>query len=103
MVNSRLMQILTLDEIRRITITEKTGEQVRIVVDVHGMKCYQARRLINNIINAARSVFHLLVIHGYHRGTAIKDMLARDFSNIHIVERYVDFYNEGLTHMIVTE
>ena len=32
-------------------------------------------------------------------GTAIKEMLAYDFSNKHVVKKYTDRYNYGVTYM----
>ncbi len=101
MVNSRLKMIFTQEEINRLKITEIDENQIRIIADVHGMKCSQARRFINNIINTVRVAFQLIVIHGYNHGTAIKDMLAENFSNSHIVKQHADFYNQGVTHMYI--
>ena len=101
MVNNRLKMIFTQEEIDRLSITEIDENQVRIIADVHGMKCSQARRFINNIINAVRVAFQLIIIHGYNHGTAIKDMLSEDFSNSHIMEQHVDLYNQGVTHMLI--
>ena len=97
MVSTKLQMIFTKDEISRLSIKEKP----QIIVDVHGMKCSQARRFINNIINTIRESFKLIIIHGYNHGTAIKDMLADNFCNSHIAEQYIDPYNQGVTHMLI--
>lgn len=101
MVNNRLRIVFTDEEISRLTISEVDERRIRIVADVHGMKCNQARRFINNIINTVRVAFQLIVIHGYNHGTAIKDMLAQNFSNTHITEKHADPYNQGVTHMLI--
>lgn len=101
MVKNRLKLIFTQEEINRLKITEIDEKQVCIIADVHGMKCSQARRLINNIINVVRITFQLIIIHGYNHGTAIKDMLAENFSNSHIKEQHADLYNQGVTHMYI--
>ena len=72
MVDDRLKMILTQEEINRLKITESNSEHIKIIADVHGMKCYEARRFINNIINIVRIAFQLVIIHGYNHGTAIK-------------------------------
>lgn len=72
-----------------------------ITVDVHGLSCKEAYRLINNIINYANSSFGLVVIHGFNHGTAIKDMLANSFNNPNIEIKYVDPYNPGITYIHV--
>lgn len=101
MVNNRLKMVFTQEEIDRLTISEIDESEIRIVADVHGMKCYQARCFINNIINTVRIAFQLIIIHGYNHGTAIKDMLAENFSNTHVTEQHLDPYNLGVTHMLI--
>ena len=101
MIQTRLTMILTEKELSRIHISESNGETIRITADVHGMKCYEARRFINNIINIVRTAFQLVIIHGYNHGTAIKEMLAQNFSNDHIYEQFPDPRNQGVTHMLI--
>lgn len=101
MINSRLGMVFTNEEIGRLTINEIDENNIRIVADVHGMKCSQARRFINNIINIVRTPFQLIIIHGYKHGTAIKDMFSRNFCNTHVSEKHLDSYNQGVTHMLI--
>lgn len=101
MVITKLRLILSSDELERLMITVTEDNIINIVADVHGMKCSEARRFINNIINTARCTVKLEVIHGYNHGTAIKDMLAQDFRNPHIELKYPDVYNRGMTHMLI--
>lgn len=101
MVLEKIKLIFSNEEISRIRIDEQSEQQLSITVDVHGLKCSEARRLINNLINLLRMSFQLIIIHGYNHGTAIKDMLATNFSNSHIKERYPDCYNQGVTHILV--
>ena len=100
MVCTRLRLILSSDELDRLTISEVAGNTT-IVVDVHGMKCSQAKRFINNIISTVRCNVRLVIIHGYNHGTAIKDMLSSNFHNSHIEELFPDAYNLGMTHMLI--
>ena len=101
MISTRLKMILTPEEISRLKINESNSDHIKIIADVHGMKCYQARRFINNIINVVRVSFQLTIIHGYNHGTAIKEMLAQNFSNNHIYEQYPDPRNQGVTHILI--
>ncbi len=100
-IYARLRMIFSEDEIDRISINEESEMGINVTVDVHGMKCNNAKRFINNIINMIRVAFKLIVIHGYNNGTAIKDMLAESFSNIHIVNQFQDPYNLGVTYIIL--
>ena len=79
MIISRLRMVLTNDELDRITVKEKESGKIRITADVHGMKCYEARRFINNIINIVRIAFQLVIIHGYntHADRRIKEGINR--------------------------
>lgn len=101
MVRTRLKMVLTQSEMNRIKISESRSGKIRITADVHGMKCYEARRFINNIINIVRTAFQLVIIHGYNHGTAIKEMLAQNFTNDHICEQFPDPRNHGVTHMLI--
>lgn len=98
---ARLGMIFSQADIDRITVKDTASKNLQVTVDVHGMKCCEAKKFINNIINAVRTAFKLVIIHGYNHGTAIKDMLAENFSNSHIVNQYQDLYNKGVTHMVI--
>ena len=99
---TRLSFILTSNDLKRIRIEEKKNN-TKVLADVHGMKVQEAKRFINNIINVIRTKIELVIIHGYHHGDAIKDMLATRFSNYHIKDQYQDVRNMGVTHMIIEE
>ena len=102
MIKERLSMIFTWDELDRVQIREAENDSAAMIIaDVHGMKCYEAKRFINNIINAIRTTFQLIIIHGYNHGTAIKDMLADSFKNRHVYSQFQDQYNRGRTRMYV--
>lgn len=98
---ARLGMIFSQTDIDGITVKNTDSKSLQVTVDVHGMKCCEAKKFINNIINAVRTAFKLVIIHGYNHGTAIRDMLAENFSNIHIADQYQDPYNKGVTHMVL--
>ena len=100
-MSNRLATILTIDELNRLRIKYSQDSEICIIADVHGMKCCQAKRFINNIINTVRTAFQLIIILGYSHGTAIKDMLSLNFTNMHIAEKHADPYNQGVTHMLI--
>ena len=86
------------EDFRRLTYVQSSGEDV-VSVDVHGMKCWQAKQFINNIINLSNRPFHLTVIHGYNHGTAIKDMVRNHLDNKRIMDRAADQFNLGITYL----
>ena len=100
MVLDKIRLVFSNEEIERLQI-EQSEHQLSIKVDVHGLKCREARRFINNLINLLRMTFQLIIIHGYNHGTAIKDMLKNNFSNSHVMGIYPDCYNQGVTHLLV--
>ena len=101
MIISKLRMILTKDELRRIAVQSEQNGTISITADVHGMKCFEAKRFINNIINIVHITFQLVIIHGYNHGTAIKEMLTHHFINNHICRQFIDPNNQGVTHMII--
>lgn len=98
---SQLAIIFSDNELDRISITDERNH-ISITIDVHRLKCHQAKRLINNIISLVRTAFELIIIHGFNHGTAIRDMLSNNFNNNHIEKKYIDQYNQGVTHMLIT-
>lgn len=67
-----------------------------IVLDCHGFTRPEAERAITNILNIIRENILLVVIHGFHSGTVIRDMLLR-LDNRHIVSRIEIENNPGMT------
>ena len=59
---------------------------IRVIADVHGMKCKQAHRFINNIINVIRVTFQLIIIHGYKGSGSFPSV--KDTDLILLLERY---------------
>lgn len=96
---SKLQMIYSKTDINRLQI-KKDHSKTDIIVDVHGMKCRQARRFLNNIIALMEGAFRIIVIHGYNHGTAIKNMLIDSFNNRHVQKRIPDPYNQGVTYLL---
>ena len=101
MIQKKLYLIFSTDELSRISIKEHPGNILKLYADVHGLKCYQVKRFLNNLINIIKVSFELIVIHGFNHGTAIRDMLSDNFNNLHLVRKYVSQFNQGVTHMII--
>ena len=92
--------IFTTDELSKIEI-EDNANQLIIVVDVHGMKCREVKRFLNNIINLTSGKYLMTVIHGYIHGNAIEDMIATQIINQKIINRYQDTWHYGVTYLQV--
>lgn len=95
----RLTTILSKSDMKRITIKTKKG-MIKIYADVHGMKVWEAKRFINNILNLMKEAIELIIIHGYKHGSAIKEMLENEFNNGHVKSITPDRDNQGVTHIL---
>lgn len=82
---------------KRIQTVENHDGGVQVIVDMHGLTVAQARRLLNNIIAMIRRPFQLEIIHGYHHGTAIRDMIYTDFHNPKMVSCHINMCNPGIS------
>ena len=92
----KLNMILTQEEINRI---QEYPNGMRI--DLHGKTRKEAKRLLNNIINATLHPFTMDVIHGYNHGTALKDMIFEEDINPRIISKDVPVYNIGETILLI--
>lgn len=76
----------------------------RIRLDIHGMTCTQAQAAIDAALRrAGRSVYRIEVVHGYHRGTDLKDMVRRVYGHHPKVLRLEVGLNPGATELVLRE
>ncbi len=94
----RYALVLTEDEIQRIKAREKNGKPL-IIINLHEMKCCEARRTLNNIINLVIGPCVIDVIHGYRHGTAIREMIQTNLSSKRIQSRNINPRNPGETFL----
>ncbi len=71
-----------------------------VTIDLHGKNEYQARVTIDAALRRSRGVYRIRLIHGYHGGTALRDMIRRDYAGK--VKR-LQAINEGTTDLILRE
>lgn len=51
-----------------------------VEIDLHGKNEYQARVTIDAVLRRARAgTYRLRIIHGYHNGTALRDMVRKEY------------------------
>ncbi len=73
----------------------KTNKTLRI--DIHGMYVEDALELLRErVARAPRGTEKIVVVHGYNRGTALKEAVRR-FRTPRVVEVAPSFVNEGET------
>ena len=75
-----------------------------ITIDLHGMTCYQAQVAIDAALRrAGRSTYRLELVHGYHGGSAIRDMILRTYTRHPKVLRLEVGLNPGVTELVLRE
>ena len=75
-----------------------------ITIDLHGMTCIQAQAAINAALRrASPSVYRLELIHGYHGGKALRDMIRETYGRHPKVLRLESGLNLGVTELILRE
>ena len=73
-------------------------------INLHGMTVYQAEITIDSRLKkAGREVYRLRLIHGYHGGTAIRDMVRERYTRHPKVIRIEFGLNAGETDLILRE
>lgn len=73
-------------------------------LDVHGMTTYQAKICISSSLKKAKSdIYVLRIIHGFHSGTKIKEMIRKEFKGNPKVKRIEVSMNQGITDLILRD
>ena len=75
-----------------------------VEIDIHGMNSYQAKLCLESAIKRARSdVYRIRVIHGYHGGTALRELVRRELARNPKVLRVELGANQGETDLVLRE
>ena len=85
------------DYLGRVKIKKNIHNNPEITFDAHGLTVQEAKRVIRNIVNVSRSPIHLCIIHGFNRGTGIKDMLTKETFSGKLINRFCPDNNPGET------
>ena len=76
----------------------------KIEIDLHGLMRDDAEyRLRHLLTNAGKDVKEVVVIHGYSRGTALRDMIRRTYAGHPKVIRLELGMNPGVTELVLRE
>ena len=74
-----------------------------VTVDLHGCTVYQAKIAIDAQLKRARpGVYRIRLIHGFHGGTALRDMIRRDYRSHPKILR-LEFGSSGETDLVLRE
>ena len=77
-----------------------------IEIDLHGLRAEEAKKKIDQAIKSAdKSVYRIKLIHGYHRGHGLKDMIREEYSygREPKVLRVQGGFNDGITELVLRE
>ncbi|HIS68518.1 MAG TPA: Smr/MutS family protein [Candidatus Gallacutalibacter stercoravium] len=70
-------------------------------VDIHGMKAAEAKRQLELLLSrAAPNIKEIVVIHGYHGGKVLQDMVRKDLKHARIQSKMLSL-NSGQTILIL--
>ena len=73
-------------------------------LDLHGMNTYQAKIAIDSQLKRAKQgVYRIRLIHGYHGGTALRDMIRKTYCHHPKVLRVELGLNPGETDLVLRE
>ena len=81
-------------------LTEFNEKQI-ITIDIHNHTVFDAKQKLQLAVKIAPSdIKEIVVIHGYHNGTALRDMVRNDFRSKRIARKYLSL-NPGITSLIL--
>ena len=73
-------------------------------VDLHGKNKYQAKIALDSALRKAGSgIYRVLVIHGYHSGTELRDMVREEYANHPKVRRVEPSDDPGQTILVLRD
>ena len=73
-------------------------------LDLHGSSQYQARIQINAALRrAGRDVYRIRLVHGYRGGTALRDMIRREYRSHPKILRLEMGLNPGETDLVLRD
>ena len=75
-----------------------------IIVDLHGLRQEEAIRVIDRAIASADpSTYQIQLIHGYNRGTSLRNMIYDEYRYEKKVKRIIPGDNQGITILVLKE
>lgn len=72
-------------------------DEERIILDLHDMQVEEAEFYLERTIDTAEEkIKEIVVIHGYHKGQSILNMVRKEFQHKKIAKKVIPF-NKGIT------
>ena len=73
-----------------------------VTLDLHGKSQYQAKIALEAQLRRSRGVYRIHVVHGYHNGTALRDLVRQEYAAHPRVLR-VEAVSDSATDLILRE
>lgn len=86
---------------RRLRIGGRMPSDPILTLDLHGKNAYQARIAIDAALRRAGGLYRIRLVHGSHRGTALKEMIAHEYAAHPKVLRLIQ--QESVTELVLRE
>lgn len=75
-----------------------------ITLDLHGKNTYQAKIAADALLRRAGSgTYRIRLIHGHHRGTALREFLREEYARHPKVKRIILSSDGGTTELVLRE
>lgn len=73
-----------------------------VTLDLHGKTQYQARVALDAQLRRSRGIYRIRVVHGYHNGTALRDLVRGEYAAHPLVQR-AEPVSESATDLVLRE
>lgn len=75
-----------------------------VELDLHGKNTYQAKITIDAALRRAKSgTYRIRCIHGYHGGTALREMIRQEYTRKSGILRLETGIDAGVTELVLRE
>ena len=73
-----------------------------VTLDLHGKTQYQAKIAVEAQLRRSRGIYRIHVVHGYHNGTALRDLVRQEYAaHPHVLR--VEAVSDSATDLILRE
>ena len=73
-----------------------------VELDLHGKNKFQARVAIDAALRYSKGVYRIRLIHGFHNGTELRDMIRDEYEKRPSILR-LEKTNDGITELVLRE
>ena len=73
-----------------------------VTLDLHGKTQYQAKIALEAQLRRSRGIYRIHVVHGYHNGTALRDLVRQEYA-VHPRVLRAEAVSDSATDLILRE